>query len=145
MSITFWIPDAPTINVDHECWECDATGIVRAMPCSCCNGTGKETCAESTLPEVNMANSNAMAFLEMLVGDAADYCGTWTPEQCATLARKLTKIRNGKAAARLVDAPYQDGIVHYAGRSSEYVDRRSGDLLDVLVAASKAGMSVSWG
>lgn len=73
MTITFWCPDAPTARV--EPYPEDEPGYFEER---------------STLPELNLANSNARALLEMLqLGHPEDYCGSVALQELPGLLAKI--------------------------------------------------------
>lgn len=148
MSITFWIPDAPLVDVTHSCEVCEGSGASDYDDdgvCPYCHGVGQEIRKESSLPSLNLSNSNAHAFLRFLFpGIASDDCGRIAVVALPALRTRLWLATQG-AAASLVSAPVQEGIVWQGGRSEEYVTRRAGDLLVVFDAAIKAQMPITWG
>lgn len=156
MSITFWCPQAPTEQfVPYPEDEPDYV----------------ET--RSTLPEVNLSNSNALAMLELMgLGIGPDsYCGTVDADRLADVIERLKRLVadpvqrtpalepatvNGvpqgpcqdlASLLRMKLAPVeQRGPTVYAGgRSDSYVRSRAQALLAVFEAARAHGFEVVWG
>jgi hypothetical protein len=144
MSITFWAPAAPTVRVkpydDEPDYEED----------------------QSTLPEINLANSNALAFLRLL-GVEAEYCGTFTvKDQEALLPRLLLLANSADARGPAVREPSMEQTVHRSiegnlvqltrgarmfdcGLGDEQVQSYALRMLDLFKQAHVGGYNVSWG
>lgn len=156
MSVTFWCPDAPTEPyVPYPDKDPDYVE------------------QRSTLPELNLANSNAVAMLELMglsEGGEADYGGTATVDRIPAVIERLQRVLQDpveRAAAlepptvnnmpsvpgqpslsellKLKVAQMNKGPTMYGGgRSDEYVRSRASALLQVFQAALSQGYSVSW-
>ena len=144
MSVTFWIPDAPTHTVWEECCVCEGTGHDDGEPCYYCQGKGGEPVRQSTLPELNMANGNAAAFLADMGFETDDLCGTWTLYELPTIKTKLQIMLMATGVA-LEKEPEQIGRIIECGRDREYIECRIQQLMAVVTAAMNNNYSVSWG
>lgn len=159
MSVTVWIPDAPTKTVpcdicemareqgEDRCWEhCDGTRQV------------------SVAPEVNWANANARQVFALLGLDADDLCGGLEANEVsnvlqavnATMARGTERglareTREERRALRPVEM--LDGVVALqsgprvieCGSPAEHWTLRLEGFREVLSWAARNGVGVSWG
>lgn len=157
MSITFWCPDAPTEPYTPYP-EQDPEFVME----------------RSTLPELNLSNSNALAMLDLMglsKGDGEDYCGSVTVEQLPAVIVRLQRVMqdpveraaalqppaiNGvpvaQGALSLGDLlklklaqPAKGPTMYDGGRSDAYLRSRASALLAVFQAALSHGYVVSWG
>jgi|OpeIllAssembly_1097287.scaffolds.fasta_scaffold05617_7 RecJ-like exonuclease len=144
MSITFSIKNAPYRKVMVDCLACDGTGHYYDACCPYCKGTGKCEDVVCDLPEVNMANGNALDMLRAL-GEEPDDCGEWPLSRLHELMTKLTLLKCGITSVFLEKDTVREGNIIDCGRDSEYVIRRSGQLYEVVATAFKMGRAVTWG
>jgi len=156
MSITFWCPDAPTEKyVPYP--EQDPDFVMD----------------RSTLPEVNLANSNALAMINLMglsTGDD-DYCGSVKVDQLPAVIVRLQRVLDDpveRAAALQPPAvngvpvvqgapslaellklklaqPVKGPVMYEGGRSDAYLCHYAKALLDVFQSALSHGHIVSWG
>lgn len=146
MSVTFWAPDAPTTKVTPYD---DAPDFV---------------VEESVLPELNLSNSNASAFLKLL-GLPNEECGTIEPEQFPALRQRLLELQNDEAARapalrpmeeakqRVTPERREDGVtvlrvgarVIDCGLQDHQVTRYAQVMGELLAQAQQHGYEVSWG
>ena len=151
MSITFWCPDAPTNLVTPYPDEPDF--VVH----------------ESTLPELNLANGNASALLD-LVQLPVDCAGTVPVEELPALQLRIERVlQTPVSRAALIEPSSVDGVpVHSdmqfaallsdssprggkgprvisAGRTDDYLVDRATRLLELVKAARTEGYAISWG
>lgn len=124
MSITFWTPGAPKTLVHYECM-CRRDGAAYAS-CDMCKGSGIYT-SERQSSDFNMANSNALDFLEHL-GLEPDYCGELEVE-------KLWAAYD--AALPLLQGAHD--------RNDEYLEGRLEQWRDLLLSALHHKSPVCWG
>ena len=147
MSITFWCPDAPQVTEEVTCRLCDGTGKAywdETQPCECCRGTGKETVTSSTLPEINLSNSNAHAFLKQF-GVEDDYCGRIEVAALPDLEVKAKLLSVGITAPFLEKESVVMGNLVLCGRDMEYIRTRGSEFFDLFHKAHSAGYPVCWG
>jgi hypothetical protein len=156
MSITFWCPDAPTES--YKPFPEDEPEFVTTR---------------STLPEVNMANGNALSMLDLmgLATGEDDYCGTVPVEKLPGVIERLQRVvADPVERAAALEAPTINGVPQGqlslgellriklgqpparsgptmlgGGRSDDYVRSRARALLDVFTAAQAHSYEVSWG
>lgn len=131
----------------YPCAACDGTGIwSETKDCPYCEGTGKSDEEFSDLPELNLSNTNAYAFLHLLqVETGEDCCGTIPNDQLPVLLSRLQMVVAKVSSPFLVTETISDGNVTFCGRSEEYVAHRSAQLLDLFVQARDKGYDVTWG
>jgi hypothetical protein len=156
MSITFWCPDAPTESyVPYP--EQEPEFVMQ----------------RSTLPEVNLANSHALALIELmgLSTGEDDYCGSVTVDQLPSVIVRLQRVMqdpveraaalqppavNGVPVVQGVPSlgdllklklaqPTKGPVMYEGGRSDGYVRRQAKALLEVFQSALSHGHVVSWG
>lgn len=128
MSVTFFIPDAPT-------------EVVYPYPDE---PEYRETRPVAPFIELNMANSNAADVLEKIAPWADPYCGTWGEGELRRVQRATMLVLN-RDPASLVKAPVQDGNFYECGRDMDYVTRRLTQMLTLVTVALQHGLSVSYG
>lgn len=150
MSVTFWAPEAPTIQCTPYPDEPD---YIRE---------------DSTLPEVNVSNLTAMAVLRAL-SLPEDYCGTIrTGSEMAAVMQRLLVLVNDESARKPVTIPAEerprvpalsviepDGEVRIVRKGAPRVfspglsdDRLRGCFLRLqalFAQAQENGYDVSWG
>jgi len=157
MSITFWCPEAPTEpHVPYP--DQDPEFVIQ----------------RSTLPELNLSNSNALAILD-LIGLAknteSNYCGTVQVSQLSEVITRMHRVLQDpvERAAALEPAtvnnvpvvPGQPSLgdllniklaqknkgptMYGGGRTDDYIRTRVSALLSVFEAAKSHGYTVSWG
>ena len=114
------------------------------------------------LPEINMTNANAHAFLRLLSLEPIDE-GVWEIGDFPGIRQRLTLILNqesvrASAVTETVDArgPRTTRVVNgiptisagarlvECGRSDEYIVRRANDLLELVCAAQAGGYRITW-
>ena len=151
MSITFWCPEAPTVTV---------TPYPQDEP--------DYTEERSTLPELNVSNSNGMALLAM-VGLEVDYGGTVPVAELDALHKRLERLLGTPTArAAFIEPTVIEGTVPLdvllgrspgvvgvprasgpqvvsMGRTDDYLTSRLQALLDLVCAAKEHGFRISWG
>jgi hypothetical protein len=144
MSITFWAPDAPPQLVTPYEDEPDYQE------------------QRSTLPELNLANDNAQAFLALLE-IPWDWCGTIAVAEFDKVIPRLLVLANSEDARQPVLRPgeqsqavrvEQDGNLavlrrgprmYGGGLLDDPVQRYAQTLLALLMRAKQQGYCVSWG
>lgn len=128
MSVTFFCPDAPTETfVPYE----DEPEYTETRPVA-------------PFTEVNMANSNAIAMLRVIMPAAVDWCGTWEGGVLDT-AIKNTLLALNRDPESLTTPDVHDGNFHMFGRDQDYVTRRLTELLNLFVVAKQHGFRVCFG
>ena len=153
-----------------QCWACDGSGKETysngTFDCGMCNGSGEIEEWVHAGSELNVANSNAAAIVNMLGGpsEGDDWCGVWTKEDLPKIRRQLILLKN-KGSAQHVEEPYEaprkmgvskdeNGLdriapqgprMVYGGRSQEQIDRYIDRLLAIIDFAQKNDAVVSWG
>lgn len=151
-------------HVEAPCWVCDGTGIDpngNRGECDYCHGTKVTKEWQSDAPELNVANANAAAILDMLGLERA-YGGVWTPEQLPAIMKKLVKLKNtdtsgytqeptvslGQMLRRKIDGVDTIGrgpTMHDMGRSQGQVTRYIDKLMEIVKYAQEHGAGVSFG
>lgn len=129
MSVTFWIPQAPT-------------ELVRPFA-----DEPEYTCEEAIPPftEINMANGNARAILEMIYPeDGGDLCGQWEGPILDKIIRRLLDAVNRRAS---VEALTIDTMIFgrnrvLCGHDEDYVRGRLTQLMVLARAAKDHGFYV---
>lgn len=112
-SMTMWIPDAPSKEIKHTCNMCDGAGEFSADdhrgpgPCFICNQTGYWTDHQSTAPEMNLSNVNAIAAMVAL-GYEEDYGYKIIPEEIPALKQKIMMLLNKEGALDAHTTPVTD-------------------------------------
>lgn len=134
MSVTFWVPQAPTVKVAPFEDEPDFFVDEPVAPFS----------------ELNLSNSNAAAILAVVAPHLdfsdGDLCGRWEGDELDRVISATTKALNKRSmVSSLVVPDSQEGRIVTFGRTQEYVERRLSDLLDLLVAARRHNYYVSFG
>ena len=153
MSVTFWAPDAPTVKVKP--YPDEEPDYVEER---------------STLPEVNLSNSNAREMLRLIGLDSEELCGSMQPDEFGSVIVKLQRLLNSEEArapalkdsvelersfgvrvasggygGNVVEVGYTGPRVFDGGRTDEYVKRRARDLLDLFVQARQGNYQACWG
>lgn len=148
---------------DAPCWMCDGTGEDAEYngPCRLCKGTKISKQWVSDAPELNVANANHAAILDML-GLPHDYSGVWTNDQLPAIMKKLVKLKNtdtsrhteepttdlGKMLMRKLngmDTISRGPTMHNMGRSQEQVTRYIDTLMNMVKYAQEHGAGISFG
>lgn len=130
MSVTFWMPEAPTEKVQPYDDEPDYWDERPVAP----------------FVEINMANSNAAAIMAVIdpAGDAS--CGRWEGEKLQAVFQRTMKALNREGTvASLTEPDRQEGRMFYCGRDEDYVTRRLTDMATLLRVAIQHNMAVSYG
>lgn len=143
MSITFWAPSAPCVETTVACEFCDGVGISPWGACRYCRETGEAKETRSTLPEINMSNQNARDFLKQL--GEQESCGTWEVDRLKLLEPTLLLLSLGVNAPAFERETAVHGNFIDCGRDSDYVKRRSMQMLELVREAIKGNYDVSWG
>ncbi len=131
MSVTFFMPDAPT-----EQWEPypeEEPGYLETRPVA-------------PFTEVNMANSNAVAILAV-IDPGADYTGgRWEGEKLeAVFKRTMKALNRGDTVASLTLPAAQEGRFYECGRDVDYVTRRLTDMAELVRVAIQHKFPVNYG
>ena len=149
MSITFWVPEAPTKDIPCEycAWERETCG--EDAKCSpICSGT--QNVSEG--PSCNFSNMNALMVLE-LMGIEPDYCGGLDLDALHAVQQKLLVTMNKQSARSwTVMRPTDEGgegtgtaRMIYQGNTDEQTVRRLVAVQNVITWAQKNGLGISWG
>lgn len=94
---------------------------------------------------LNFSNANAAAFLR-LAGLPVDYEGEARGEQLAAAARRLVlALNSARTRSREVEPTVSEHNFIDCGRSDDYIERRSSQLLALFVEAQRLGRAVFWG
>lgn len=97
------------------------------------------------LASLNFSNANAVAMLR-LAGLPVEDIGEVSGAQLASAARRLMLAVNSARARRAEVEPLSRcGNLIECGRSDEYIERRSAELLALFVEAQQLGCGVYWG
>ncbi len=147
MSITFWAPDAPRTKQQTECPICEGAGVdayVEGLDCGYCNGRGWLDEEKSSLPEINMSNTNAWDFMARM-GVTPDHCGRIPHASLSEIGPKLALIAYGLTSVFLEREPSVVGSITYCGRDHEYVVRRATEMLELVKQAQAGGYDITWG
>lgn len=149
MSVTFWVPEAPSTMLKETCDFCaDVTDP--NWKCPACGGKGYLEYEESEAPSLNLANANARAILE-LVGLSTEECGRLTTDQIAgtrqQILRGLNSSRSRQSAVREeITLGGEDTCkVICCGYTDEQVQDRLTRFDKVLAYAQEHQMRVTWG
>lgn len=141
MSVTFWAPEAPQVEVlvDYE------------------DGYGETLVSRSSLPEVNMSYGDARQWLQLLGLNSDPSCelegdlwGSASPVQFKPVIERLQVLcsdpraraaglrpaweTRGRRGARIIDC----------GRSDEYLALQSQQLLELFVQARQKNLDIHW-
>lgn len=177
-SVTFNVAKEKEIEPGRKVWSYEDFGNYTEEPCWVCHGTGEDphyggTCdycngkkvtKEWTpdAPELNVANANFSAIMDMLGIRNHDYGGVWTPEELPAIMKKLVKLKNtdtsgytqepttdlGRMLKRKIDGMDTIGrgpTMHDMGRSQDQVTRYIDRLMDIIKYAQQHGAGVSFG
>ena len=130
MSVTFFMPDAPTEK--YEPYP-DEPGYMEERPVA-------------PFTELNMANSNAVAILAV-IDPGADYTGgRWEGEKLERVFKRTMKALNRGATVSSLTLPArQEGNFYEGGRDVEYVTRRLTEMAELLRVAIQHRMAVNYG
>lgn len=130
MSVTFFMPDAPTVKIQPYEDEPNYWEEVPASP----------------FVEINMANSNAAAILAV-IDPGADYTGgRWELEKLhAVFKRTMKALNRDDTVSSLILADTQVGNLFECGRDMDYVTRRLTDMANLLRIAIQHKMPVNYG
>lgn len=129
MSITFWMPQAPQVRI--EPYPEDEPGYYETIPAK-------------PFSEVNMANSNAYALMQLIDPAADPDCGTWQGDKLHSIRKSLMRLLNLKPE-QFCAADFVDGNLHSCGRDMDYVTRRLNDMLVLVVVAIENDFSICYG
>jgi len=164
--------DVFAVKGEEECWVCDGTGVDprgahnnTTHPCEYCNGKKIIDKWDHPFQELNVANANLPAILEMLGLPVDDeYCGHWDHHQLPEIRRRLIKLMNSDIDKH-TQAPTSsrgdmgiskddDGMdrigrrgpqMYDYGRSRHQVESYIHRLLALIDFAQKNNASVTWG
>jgi len=148
MSVTFYIPDAPTITKEFECI-CTQDGEVD-IKCSHCSGTGKGSYEESIAPNCNFANVNARDIMS-LIDLPQEPCGDLSLEKTPEILRKALAALNLRNRRKCLDRePMMEtgargARVFYSGNTDSQTKRRLEQIIEVLKYAIEHNQKMSWG
>jgi len=140
MSVTFWMPRAPTQRVAPYSDEPDFFVNEPVKP----------------FMELNLTAGNANAILQLIspddVGDEYDPCGTWDQAALARVRTATIRALNTQIDSRALLAPTDTGgpgtgmcRVITGGRSEQYVTKRLEGFLALTKVAMDHGFDVSFG
>ena len=140
MSVTFCVAAAKLSNSSHTCSECGGKG----GECNwCIDGQIEELVSDCA--ELNVANTNAAAILN-LIDPSADYVtGEWAASRIPGIIKTVMGILNSDKKDALVVETVVDRNVTYIGRDADYVQHRLTALLAVLRDANNRNSPVVWG
>ena len=141
MSVTFWIPAAPTKKINlGECPRCDGEG---------CDYMGCEDgywYSEQGEHELNLANSNAALVLRVIGIVNEELCGGWQGEELSEIRQRIIGAMNrDRVLAGAERETVEDGNMISCGYSRDQIANRLGRLLEIVTAAQESGWEVSWG
>ena len=133
MSVTFFIPNAPTEVVHPYADEPDYTETVPVAPYF----------------DINVSNSNAVALLTILDPGAdvsRGLVGKWSGDKLHYVLKRTLKALNIESCTKgLLFDGYQDGNFVYCGRDQDYMTRRLTAFAQLLQLAIKNGEEVCYG
>lgn len=153
MSITFSPANnyafckANNLNTTRD-YECQCVYDGEAYPrCISCKGTGKDTVVETPF-EVNLANGNAWALLEML-GINPDHCGSEEPQKFLD-GVDFVRSLNNCGIEPLVTPNHQETGENgcrliQCGRTPDQVAGYLDRITHVAAEAESRGVLVTWG
>jgi hypothetical protein len=154
--------------IEKDCPSCEGTGKDywsdgEEYPCRYCeNSPGKYKSYESTVPTLQVSNSNGGDILEWL-GIEHDYVGYIPPEKLPAIMTKLIKINNTeneiskfttdttKTKNTYVDRSDPDvpsiksgPAMYNIGRSYNQVERYVDSLIKIIKTAQELGIGIAW-
>ena len=134
MSVTFSMPDAPTQRVQPYPEDEPDFWVNEPVP---------------PFLEINVANGNAVALMEVLDPGADWVCGEWNTSSLIEVRRRILYAMNTKQKDSLV-TPTVEHIgfgprMVVCGRDEDYVSRRLSQFLDLTKVALEHGFKVTWG
>lgn len=133
MSVTFWMPQAPVTRVQPYPEDEPDYWVTEPV---------------APFTEVNMANGNALAMLDLMLPglDHGDMCGQWEGDTLAQVHRNCMRALNSpeRRGGALAD-DVQEGNFLMFGRSDDYVTRRLKQMLELVTTAQLHGFYVSFG
>lgn len=145
MSVTFWCPEAPTEKKTVTCWVCDGE-FSDDQPCDFCKNTGtdEETVPVAPFTELNLANGNAQAILDIIDpnGQHPDLTGKWSGDKLSEVLSNVTRTLNTNRRELLVINDSHYGNMSSRGRDLNYVIRRLTTFQHLLKAAQEHGYRV---
>lgn len=143
MTITFWSPDAPKKTEIVTCLCCDGTGKIGDDDCLDCE-EGLSLQVVSSLPEINMANGNATAYLKQLnPAGACPPCGTWLPGVLPAILRKVQALQADPYPLVTADQ-YHSASYYVMGRTEESVRNRLAQFITLLQGAIDGNYKIVW-
>jgi len=148
MSISFWIPDAPTRIIEEQCL-CVFDGVAD-IKCRWCNGKGIEKREESIAPNCNFANVNARDIM-LLIGLPQEPCGDLELENAPNILRQAIAALNLRNRRQYLDRKpmTETGIrgarVFYGGNTDNQTKRRLEQIIEVLKYAIEHNQKMCWG
>ena len=159
MSMTFWIPAAPTTPKRESCMcaqmapsffnepepDWDELAKHASADCWLCKGEGCFIEQESTAPSLNMSNANCRDVTELL-GLGRDEGGSLSHEQALEVLRRALKALNipGRAES-IAREGFQEGRMIQGGTTVESVRARLMGVIKVLKYAVENQNEVVWG
>lgn len=155
--------------VEKDCPSCEGTGkdywSDEEYPCRYCQDNpnpGKYTSYESTVPTLQVSNSNGGDILKWL-GIEHDYVGYIPPEKLPAIMAKLIKIKNTeneiskfttdttKTKNTYIDQSDPDvpsiksgPTMYNMGRSYNQVERYVDSLIKIIKTAQELGIGIAW-
>lgn len=154
-------------KVEKVCAGCEGTGKQEyspgdIYPCGYCDGDGKYTEYESTVPTLQVSNSNGGDILDWL-GIEHDYVGYIPPEKLPLIMAKLIKIKNSengisdfttdtsqtkdtrvdRSDPNVPKITAGPTMIHM-GRSYQQVERYVDRLMDIIKTAQEHSIGVAW-
>jgi hypothetical protein len=158
MSITFYIPTAPTKQTHEVClcsqfapsWTAETPDWEELREhawtdCSVCKGAGSFSYEETAGPRANFANENAYDML-IALGLPQDFAGTISPQEAPELMRKAIRAINVATIPKQMARPgFQEGNYCYGGTSAEAVRMRFQSLMELFKYAVDHNQEIVWG
>jgi len=147
MSVTFWVPDAPQIEI--QCPYC--------TPEDNCPGYGGLGCSgtrtESEGPSANLANASVRVLFGLLGMDPVDLCGSLKHSELPDFQRRIVRLSNVEnERTSAIEPPYSSGgpgtgkcTVIYGGNTDTQTLRRLRSIQRVVSWAQDNGHGIAWG
>lgn len=159
--------DSFSTKQEKDCEACDGTGKdeysrIGDGKCEYCTGTGKYLGWKTPYKELNVANANASAILDMLgLNNNDELFGAIETKDLPLIRRKLIAIKNkdkspwnklpsmDQSMRRTVDdnglTKIEPGVrIYHGGRSIEQIDRYIDALLYLIDFAQKNDGVITW-
>jgi hypothetical protein len=152
---------------EEDCWYCHGSGKDphhEGHKCERCYGEGKTTEYVSNSPELNVANANGSAILNMLGLDNNDYSGVIHNKDLPNIRRTLLKLKNSDISKHTQEPTHTKGKisvkhddelgvprisrgaeVYDMGRSQSQINRYVDSFLELVTFAQEHGLDITWG